>query len=203
MTNNPPQPDPAVQLMPFRLRNHGPGDIGWIIGRHGALYAQEFGWDASFEALVARIAADFLDRFDAQREACWIAEHDGHRVGCVMLVQARDDESGEPEPGVAQLRLLLVDPRARGRHIGDRLVAECEAFARRAGYQRLRLWTQSMLTAARSIYARQGYGLVGTEPHHSFGHALVGEIWEKPLGSLLPPSPSAGPDAIGSNNGRR
>jgi GNAT superfamily N-acetyltransferase len=200
MTTSQPQPGDAALQQPCRLRAHGPGDIGWLIGRHGALYAQEFGWDSSFEALVARIAADFLDRFDAQREACWIAERDGHRVGCVMLVQARDDERGEPEPGVAQLRLLLVDPRARGLRIGDRLVAECEAFARRAGYQRLRLWTQSMLLAARAIYARQAYVLVGTQPHHSFGHSLVGEIWEKPLEA---PNSAAAPGAAGLADGRR
>ncbi|EHR71697.1 putative acetyltransferase [Burkholderiales bacterium JOSHI_001] len=176
-----PPGEPAAR--PFRLRHHAPGDIGWLIGRHGALYAQEFGWNSQFEALVARIAAQFLERLDPQREACWIAEHDGHRVGCVMLVQARhnDSDGGAPEPGVAQLRLLLVDPRARGLGLGDALVTECERFARAAGYRGLRLWTQSMLLPARAIYARHGYELKGTEPHHSFGHDLVGEVWEKPL----------------------
>jgi GNAT superfamily N-acetyltransferase len=175
-----PPGEPATP--PVRLRRHAPGDIGWLIGRHGALYAQEFGWNSQFEALVARIAGQFLERLDPQREACWIAERDAHRVGCVMLVQARNDESGAPEPGVAQLRLLLVDPRARGLGLGDMLVAECERFARGAGYRRLRLWTQSMLLPARAIYTRHGYELKGTEPHHSFGHDLVGEVWEKALG---------------------
>ncbi|WP_088285965.1 GNAT family N-acetyltransferase [Ideonella sp. A 288] len=169
-----------------RLRAHGPGDIGWIISRHGALYAREYGWDLRFEALVARIAADFIDRFDATREACWIAERTGtdgvpERLGCVVLVQARDDATGAIDPGVAQLRLLLVEPAARGLGVGRRLVAECTRFARDAGQTSLRLWTQSNLVAARAIYQREGYRLVGTEPHHSFGHALVGEIWDMPL----------------------
>ncbi len=172
---------------PYTLRHHRPGDIGWVIARHGALYAEEFQWDISFEALVAHIAADFLDRFDARREACWIAERPGaggqaEPIGCVFLVQARDDETGKPEPGVAQLRLLLIEPSARGLGLGARLVSECTQFARRAGYRKLRLWTQSNLLAARTLYRREGYELIGTEPHHSFGHDLVGEIWEMPLG---------------------
>jgi DNA-binding MarR family transcriptional regulator/ribosomal protein S18 acetylase RimI-like enzyme len=166
---------------PCLLRPHAPGDIGWIIGRHGALYAQEYGLDARFEALVARIAAQFLERLDAKREACWLAERDGHRVGCVMLVQARHDEVGEVEPGVAQLRLLLVEPAARGLGLGERLVQECERFARRAGYARIRLWTQKELDAARHIYARQGYQVVGTERHRQFGRPQVAEVWEKAL----------------------
>jgi GNAT superfamily N-acetyltransferase len=170
----------------FHLRAHGPGDIGWIISRHGAIYTSEYGWSLGFEALVARIAADFIDRFDAQHEACWIAERragDGRceALGFVMLVQARDDASGQPVEGVAQLRLLLVEPQARGLGVGARLVAECTRFARASGYRRLRLWTQSMLIAARSIYQREGYRLIGTEPHHSFGHDLLGEIWEMSL----------------------
>lgn len=177
------------------LRAPRAGDIGWVIERHAALYAQEFGWDAHFEALVARIGADFIDRFDARREAGWIAErpdgvpadggldagHGGQRLGCVFVVQARDEASGAPEEGVAQLRLLLVEPAARGTGLGARLVNECTRFARAAGYRRLRLWTQSMLLGARAIYQREGYRLVGTEPHHSFGHDLVGEVWELPL----------------------
>jgi GNAT superfamily N-acetyltransferase len=134
-----------------------------------------------FESLVARIAADFIDRFDAEREACWIAERDGVNVGCVLLVQSRDDRTQNVLPGVAQLRLLLVEPSARGLGIGERLVGECTRFARQAGYQRIRLWTNSVLGAARGIYQKAGYTLVASEPHHSFGCDLVGEIWELPL----------------------
>jgi GNAT superfamily N-acetyltransferase len=172
------------EQLPYRLRPHRPGDIGWVISRHGAIYAQEYLWDQGFEALVARIAAQFIERFDAQREACWIAERSdgtGERIGCVFLVQARDENSGEPEAGVAQLRLLLVEPSARGLGLGARLVDECERFARAAGYRRIRLWTQSNLSAARAIYQRAGYRLLGNEPHHSFGHDLIGEIWELAL----------------------
>jgi DNA-binding MarR family transcriptional regulator/GNAT superfamily N-acetyltransferase len=165
----------------WRLRPHRAGDIGWLISRHGALYAQEYGWDMHFESLVARIAADFIDRFDAEREACWIAERDGVNVGCVLLVQSRDDRTQNVLPGVAQLRLLLVEPSARGLGIGERLVGECTRFARQAGYQRIRLWTNSVLGAARGIYQKAGYTLVASEPHHSFGCDLVGETWELPL----------------------
>lgn len=172
---------------PYLLRAHRAGDIGWVVAHHGAVYAREYRWDLSFEALVARIGADFISRLDPAREACWIAERPGpagtgENIGCVFLVQARDEASGEPEPGVGQLRLLLVEPSARGLGLGARLVAECERFARQAGYQRIRLWTQSCLTAARALYQRAGYRLVGTEPHHSFGRDLVGEIWELELG---------------------
>lgn len=167
------------------LRPHRPGDIGWVISRHGALYAAEYGWDLRFEALVARIGADFIDRFDAAREACWIAERadaaGATPVGSVCLVQARDEATGAPDEGVAQLRLLLVEPEARGQGLGKRLTAACEDFARRAGYRRIRLWTQSILLAARAIYAAAGYRRVGTEPHHSFGHDLIGEVWEREL----------------------
>jgi len=174
----------AASPEPWQLRAHRPGDIGWVISRHGAFYAQAYGWDMGFEALVARIAADFIERFDPAREACWIAERtaSGERIGCVFLVQARDDASGAIDPGVAQLRLLLVEPAARGSGLGARLAAECERFARAAGYARIRLWTQSNLLAARRIYERAGYRLAGTEPHHSFGHDLVGEVWEMALG---------------------
>jgi GNAT superfamily N-acetyltransferase len=163
------------------LRAPQPGDIGWVVSRHGALYAQAYGWDWRFEALVARIAADFVDRFDATREACWIAKRGGDRLGCVFVVQARDDASGAPEPGVAQLRMLLVEPAARGLGVGKRLVDECHRFARAAGYRRMRLWTNSMLHAARGIYVKAGYARRASEAHHSFGHALVGEIWELDL----------------------
>ncbi len=166
---------------PVVLRPHRPGDIGWVISRHGALYAQEYGWNTDFEALVAHIAARFLQQLDPTREACWIADRAGQPLGCVFLVQARDDTTGQPEPGTAQLRLLLVEPGARGLGLGKRLVAECTRFARAAGYQRIRLWTQSSLTAARGIYKAEGYHLIATEPHRSFGADLVGERWELTL----------------------
>lgn len=127
------EPAAASRPAPYLLRAHGPGDIGWAIERHGALYAREYRWDMTFEALVAHIAARFIDQFDPAREACWIAERDHVNVGCVFLVRARDDTTGKPLEGVAQLRLLLVEPAARGLGIGARLVAECERFARRAG----------------------------------------------------------------------
>ncbi|HJV61474.1 MAG TPA: helix-turn-helix domain-containing GNAT family N-acetyltransferase [Albitalea sp.] len=163
------------------LRPHRAGDMGWLISRHGALYAQEYHWDMRFEALVARIAADFIERFDARREACWIAERDGANVGCVCLVQARDEHTQAPIDGVAQLRLLLVEPSARGLGLGRRLVDECTRFARHAGYRRIRLWTNANLLAARSIYRKAGYTLVASEKHHSFGYDLVGETWELAL----------------------
>lgn len=168
--------EPAITLRPPR-----PGDMGWVVSRHGALYAREYGWDWQFEAMVARIAADFIERFDARREACWIAERDGLRLGCAFLVQARDDDTGSPHEGVAQLRMLLVEPSARGLGLGRRLAAKCEHFAREAGYTRIRLWTNSLLTAARGIYMQAGYRLINSAPHHSFGHALIGEVWELTL----------------------
>jgi len=173
--------DAARDASPWLLRPPRPGDIGWVAERHGALYAQEYGWDMRFEALVARIAADFIDRFDPEREACWIAERGGANAGCVFVVQARDDTSGAVVDGSAQLRMLLVEPSARGLGIGARLVDECERFARARGYRRIVLWTNSVLTAARAIYAARGYRLVTSEPHQSFGHALVGETWELAL----------------------
>ena len=137
--------------------------------------------DGSFEAMVARIAADFVDRFDAKREACWIAERDGANVGSVFLVQARHEKTHKPIDGVAQLRMLLIEPSARGLGLGVRLVDECERFARQAGYKKIVLWTNSLLLAARGIYTKAGYRLVASEPHHSFGHDLVGESWELTL----------------------
>jgi DNA-binding MarR family transcriptional regulator/GNAT superfamily N-acetyltransferase len=169
------------EAAPYLLRAPQPGDIGWVIARHGALYAAEYGWDLTFEGLVAQIAGRFVEQFDAKREACWIAERHGENVGCVFLVQARDDKSGKSERGTAQLRLLIVEPSARGLGIGARLVAECERFARQAGYRRIKLWTQSILVAARAIYAKAGYQLVSSEPHKSFGADLMGEMWELTL----------------------
>jgi GNAT superfamily N-acetyltransferase len=147
-----------------------PGDLGWVVMAHGQLYAAEFGWDASFEALVARIVADYAAQHDSAREAAWIAEVDGERAGCVLCVAA-------DEPGTARLRILLVEPTARGCGLGSRLVATCIDFARRAGYRRLSLWTNDVLTSARRIYQAAGFHLVNEERHHSFGHDLVGQHW--------------------------
>lgn len=156
------------------LRPPQPGDLGWVVERHGARYAAEYGWDATFEALVARVVADFAERRDTQREAGWIAELDGDRVGCVFCTAADADDT-------AQLRLLLVDPSARGAGVGTRLVDECLRFARRSGYRRITLWTNDVLVAARRIYERAGFRCDRREPHHSFGHDLVGEYWSRDL----------------------
>ncbi|HEY7362175.1 MAG TPA: helix-turn-helix domain-containing GNAT family N-acetyltransferase [Streptosporangiaceae bacterium] len=164
-----PAPPPAA----FVLRPPVPGDLGWVVQRHGALYAAEYGWDASFEALVARIVADYAARGDHRREAAWIAELGGEPAGCVFCMRKTDT--------TAQLRLLLVEPRARGLGMGGRLVAECVSFARRAGYREMVLWTNDVLHAARRIYQRAGFRLAGSEPHHSFGHDLVGQDWRLPL----------------------
>jgi len=157
----------------YLLRPHLPGDMGWIISRHGALYAREYGWDIEFEALVAEVAAKFLRSFDRRRECCWIAEKDGGNVGSVMLV--------EDTQTTAKLRLLLVEPDARGLGIGARLVRECLRFAREARYEKVTLWTNSVLVAARRLYEGAGFRMIDAQPHHSFGHDLVGEIWELAL----------------------
>jgi DNA-binding MarR family transcriptional regulator/N-acetylglutamate synthase-like GNAT family acetyltransferase len=158
---------------PFFLRQHEPGDMGWVAHRHGALYAQEYGWDSHFEALVAQIVADFINNYNPARERCWIAEMAGEIVGSVFVVQA--------SATTAKLRLLLVEPKARGLGLGTRLVNECIRFARRSGYQKMVLWTNSVLVEARHIYAKSGFKLVAEEPHHSYGHDLVGETWELAL----------------------
>ncbi len=147
-----------------------PGDLGWVVMAHGEGYDEQFGWDTDFEALVARIVADYGTRHDPAREAAWIAELDGRRVGCVFLVDGG-------RPGLAKLRLLLVTPEGRGHGLGTRLVAECLAFARQAGYERVTLWTNDVLVSARRIYQGFGFTLVDEEPHHSFGHDLVGQNW--------------------------
>ena len=157
----------------FVLRAPRPGDLGWIVGAHGRLYAQQYGWDETFEALVARIVADYANDHDPRREAAWIAEVDGEPAGCVLCVRREDD--------VAQLRLLLVDPKARGRGIGARLIDECLRFAQRAGYTRITLWTNDILQEARRLYERAGFELVESAPHHSFGHDLVEQTWAKQL----------------------
>jgi DNA-binding MarR family transcriptional regulator/GNAT superfamily N-acetyltransferase len=164
------RPEPKA---PYLLRPHQPGDMGWVIHRHGVLYAREYGWDETFEALVAEVAASFIKNYDAKCERCWIAEKDGEIVGSVFLVKKSRN--------VAKLRLLYVEPRARGLGIGARLTAECERFARQAGYTKIVLWTNSVLLAARRIYEKAGYHMVHAEPHRSFGHDLVGETWEKKL----------------------
>lgn len=165
--------DPAQPKTAYMLRPHQPGDLGWIVYRQAILYADEYGWDNSYEALAAEIAAQFIKNFDPKRERCWIAERDGARVGAVFVAKASEE--------VAKLRLLHVEAEARGLGIGRRLVGECVRFARQAGYEKLTLWTQSNLQAARNIYRQAGFQVVREEPHHSFGKDLVAETWELEL----------------------
>jgi DNA-binding MarR family transcriptional regulator/GNAT superfamily N-acetyltransferase len=161
------------QQSPYLLRSHQPGDLGWVVHLHGRLYAREYGFDARFEALVANIVASFVEHYDSRREQCWIAESSDEIVGSVFLVAHSKT--------VAKLRLLLVDPKARGLGIGRRLVDECVGFARKAGYRKVTLWTQSILLGARHIYEQAGFRLVREEPHQSFGCELIGETWELKL----------------------
>jgi DNA-binding MarR family transcriptional regulator/N-acetylglutamate synthase-like GNAT family acetyltransferase len=163
----------AKLKVPYVLRPPRPGDPGWIVHRQGLLYWREYGWDETFEALVAEIVGTFFKSFDPKREQCWIAEREGEIVGSVFLARQDDD--------IARLRLLYVEPGARGLGIGGRLVDECIAFARTAGYRTLSLWTNDVLAAARHIYQSRGFELVREEPHHSFGKDLVGQYWDLAL----------------------
>jgi DNA-binding MarR family transcriptional regulator/GNAT superfamily N-acetyltransferase len=166
---------PSTTKPPFILRPHRPGDMGWVVQSHGLLYAREYGWDERFEALVARITADFIDNFDPARERCWIAERNGESIGSVFLVKDKKART------TARLRLLLVDPSARGLGLGRTLIRECTQFAHNVGYRKITLWTNSVLDAARHLYQAEGYHLISEETHHSFGKKLTGQTWELQL----------------------
>jgi len=165
--------DNAGQKAPYLLRTHQPGDLGWIVHRQALLYAEEYGWTNEYEALASEIVAQFIKQFDSKYECCWIAEKDGERVGGVFIAKASEE--------VAKLRLLHVEQSARGLGIGTRLVEECIRFSQRAGYKKITLWTQSILVAARHIYAKLGFQIVHQEKHHSFGKDLIAETWELDL----------------------
>ena len=169
--------DKAEPRTPYLLRQHQPGDMGWIVHRQAILYAEEYGWDGTYEALAAEIVAQFIKNYDTKRERCWIAEKDGERVGAVFVAKASDE--------TAKLRLLHVEPEARGLGIGKRLVDECVRFARQAGYQMMTLWTQSILHAARHLYEQAGFRIVREEQHHSFGKDLTAETWELELRTYI------------------
>jgi GNAT superfamily N-acetyltransferase len=170
----------AINESRIVLRTVGtPGDLGWMVQAHGEIYAAEYGWDSSFEALVARIVADFAADPDRPGQRGWIAELDGQRAGCVLCVPA--DDTGDSDGATAQLRILLVDPAARSNGIGARLVDECVSFARSAGYKRMKLWTNDPLVAARRIYLSRGFALTEEEPHRSYGADLVGQTYELDL----------------------
>ncbi len=166
--------DKSDAILRYVLRDPRIGDFGWIVSRHAELYAKEYGWNEPFEGLCAQIVADFVNNFDPGRERCWIAEIDGENVGCVMLVK-------DERPGVARLRLLLVDPKGRGLGLGTRLVDECVRFARAAGYRKITLWTHSILSAARHVYQKAGFTLTSSEPRHSWGQNVVADFWDLEL----------------------
>jgi DNA-binding MarR family transcriptional regulator/GNAT superfamily N-acetyltransferase len=163
----------ASRPEPYRIRSPQPGDLGWVVQRHGAIYGAEYGWDDTFEALVARIVAEYVEHRDPVRDNAWIAELDGEPVGCVFCIHVDDR--------VAHLRLLLVEAKARGYGVGSRLVEECASFAKRAGYTELTLWTNDILVSARRIYEGAGFRLIDEQPHHSYGHDLVGQTWSLDL----------------------
>jgi len=172
--------DKAEQRSPYLLRQHQPGDMGWIVHRQAILYAEEYGWDGTYEALAAEIVAQFIKSYDPQRERAWVAEKDGQRVGAVFVAKQSEE--------IARLRLLHVEREARGLGIGRRLVEECIRFARQAGYLKMTLWTQSVLHAARDIYKKAGFQVVHEEKHHSFGKDLTAETWELNLGTTRLPN---------------
>jgi DNA-binding MarR family transcriptional regulator/N-acetylglutamate synthase-like GNAT family acetyltransferase len=167
--------DKVESNSPYLLRQHQPGDLGWIVQRQAILYVREYGWDDTYEALAADIVAQFIKSYDPKRERCWIAEKDSARIGAVLVAKGSEE--------IAKLRLLHVEPQARGLGIGKRLVQECINFARFAGYQKMTLWTQSILSAARHIYEEAGFRRVKEERHHSFGKDLTAETWEIDLRS--------------------
>lgn len=154
----------------YQLRQPKPGDLGLIVHKHGAIYAQEYGWNEHFEALVSQIVADFITHFNPAKERCWIAEMEGEVVGSIFIVEESDK--------IAKLRLLLVDPKARGFGLGTKLVEECIDYSKNVGYEKIMLWTNSVLKEARHIYEKTGFKLVNEEKHHSFGQDLIGETWE-------------------------
>jgi GNAT superfamily N-acetyltransferase len=156
------------------LRPHRVGDIGWVIHRHGVIYAAQYGWDQTFEALVAHVGADFIDQFECARDCCWVAERDGAILGAAFVVKTE-------HPTVAKLRLVYVEPAAQGQGVGRLLVERCMTFARDAGYSRMALWTNDVLLPARSLYQKLGFTMTDAKPYRGFGHDLVGETWERDL----------------------